>query len=66
MKTLYIKKKNSQILKQWCNETIVSHYSVQLTPAQLDVLWSILVSVFLIGGIVGGVAGGRLADVLGR
>jgi len=53
-------------LKQWCNERIVHRYAVQFSPAQLDVLWSILVSVFLIGGIIGGVAGGKLANVFGR
>ncbi|VVC41694.1 Hypothetical protein CINCED_3A010946 [Cinara cedri] len=56
----------AEVLKQWCNETIIHRYGVQFTAAQLDGLWSILVSVFLIGGIVGGIAGGRLADVLGR
>lgn len=56
----------NQVLKQWCNETIVHRYGVQFTAAQLDGLWAVLVSVFLIGGILGGIAGGRLADVLGR
>lgn len=45
---------------------MMERYAVQLNPAQLESLWSILVSVFLIGGIVGGVAGGKLADLLGR
>jgi len=57
---------DTQVLKQWCNETIVNRYAIQFTSAQLDGLWSVLVSVFLIGGVVGGVAGGKLADVLGR
>eukprot|EP00102_Acyrthosiphon_pisum_P023191 XP_016660401.1 PREDICTED: solute carrier family 2, facilitated glucose transporter member 1 isoform X3 [Acyrthosiphon pisum] len=56
----------AEILKQWCNETIIQRYYVQFSPAQLDGLWSILVSVFLIGGIIGGVAGGKLANALGR
>ncbi|XP_050055597.1 solute carrier family 2, facilitated glucose transporter member 1-like isoform X2 [Aphis gossypii] len=56
----------AEILKQWCNETIVYRYDVHFSPAQLDGLWSILVSVFLIGGIVGGIAGGKLANSLGR
>ncbi|XP_026808100.1 solute carrier family 2, facilitated glucose transporter member 1-like isoform X2 [Rhopalosiphum maidis] len=55
----------AEILKQWCNETIMDRYAVQFSPAQLDGLWSILVSVFLIGGIIGGVAGGKLANALG-
>ncbi|KAF0762783.1 solute carrier family 2, facilitated glucose transporter member 1-like isoform X1 [Aphis craccivora] len=56
----------AEILKQWCNETITYRYDVHFSPAQLDGLWSILVSVFLIGGIVGGIAGGKLANSLGR
>jgi len=53
-------------LKQWCEETIVERYALRLTPAQLDGVWSVLVSVFLVGGVVGGIAGGKLADLLGR
>ncbi|XP_050435358.1 solute carrier family 2, facilitated glucose transporter member 1-like isoform X2 [Adelges cooleyi] len=56
----------SEILKQWCNDTILFRYAVELTKPQLDVLWSVLVSVFLIGGIIGGAAGGNLADKFGR
>ncbi|CAI6365644.1 unnamed protein product [Macrosiphum euphorbiae] len=56
----------AEILKQWCNETIMNRYDVQFSSAQLDGLWSILVSIFLIGGIIGGVAGGKLANALGR
>jgi len=41
-------------------------YAIQFSPAQLDGLWSILVSIFLIGGIIGGVVGGKLANALGR
>lgn len=44
----------------------MSRYDIQLTPAELEGLWSVLVSIFLVGGIVGGLAGGKLADVLGR
>ncbi|XP_025410653.1 solute carrier family 2, facilitated glucose transporter member 1-like isoform X2 [Sipha flava] len=54
------------VMKQWCNETIVNRYGVHFTPTQLDGLWSILVSIFLLGGIAGGIAGGKLADILGR
>ncbi|XP_022170783.1 solute carrier family 2, facilitated glucose transporter member 1-like isoform X1 [Myzus persicae] len=56
----------AEVLKQWCNETIMHRYAVQFSSAQLDGLWSILVSIFLIGGIIGGVAGGKLANVFGR
>lgn len=65
-KILIITVVNPQVMKQWCNETIAERYGVHLTRTQLDGLWSILVSVFLLGGITGGIAGGKLADILGR
>lgn len=53
-------------MKQWCNETIAKRYGVHFTPTQLDGLWSVMVSIFLLGGITGGIAGGKLADIWGR
>ncbi|XP_050525032.1 solute carrier family 2, facilitated glucose transporter member 1-like isoform X2 [Daktulosphaira vitifoliae] len=54
------------IVKSWCNDTILHRYAIELTKSQIDIVWSILVSIFLIGGIVGGAAGGNLANALGR
>lgn len=55
-----------KILKHWVNETMIKERHVQLSKAQFDILWSLIVSVFLIGGVIGGLTGAWFADRLGR
>ncbi|XKL65783.1 hypothetical protein PGB90_009203 [Kerria lacca] len=55
-----------RILQKWCNETLISERQTNLSKAQFDLMWSLIVSVFLIGGVVGGLTGAWFADRLGR
>ena len=55
-----------QIIKEFCNASVSAHYGVELSASQLDVLWSTIVSVFLVGGMVGSMSGGCAADHFGR
>ncbi|XP_075238057.1 solute carrier family 2, facilitated glucose transporter member 5-like isoform X2 [Lycorma delicatula] len=54
------------IIKQWCNESLIIMYDFHLTQAQLNILWSTIVSIYLVGGMIGSLAGSLLADKLGR
>lgn len=50
----------------FCNETIRERFNVQLSPQGLDIVWSTVVSIFLVGGVTGSLSAGWLADKLGR
>ncbi|XP_034242891.1 solute carrier family 2, facilitated glucose transporter member 1-like isoform X2 [Thrips palmi] len=54
------------IIKVFCNESVAAHYGGDLGDTQLEVLWSIIVSVFLVGGMTGSMSGGWAADRIGR
>ncbi|KAG8253093.1 hypothetical protein J6590_042902 [Homalodisca vitripennis] len=51
------------LIQQWCNQSLASY---SLTPAGLDMLWSTIVSAFLVGGMIGSFAGSWSADYVGR
>ena len=55
-----------QIIRQFCNESVQAHYGVEISETSLEVLWSAIVSIFLIGGVTGSLSGGVLADKYGR
>ncbi|KOB72303.1 Solute carrier family 2, facilitated glucose transporter member 3 [Operophtera brumata] len=54
------------VIKSFCNESIISRYDVVLDERWLDVLWSSVVSIFIVGGCTGSILGAVLADRLGR
>ncbi|XP_017865211.1 PREDICTED: solute carrier family 2, facilitated glucose transporter member 1 [Drosophila arizonae] len=54
------------LMKSWCNETVHEKYGSWMSPGGLDVLWSSVVSVFLIGGAIGSLGGAGLANKFGR
>lgn len=56
----------AEVIKQFCNESFISRYDVALNEQWLDVLWSFVVSIFIIGGCTGSVLGAYLANSLGR
>ncbi|KAM7345809.1 solute carrier family 2, facilitated glucose transporter member 1-like isoform 2-T2 [Cochliomyia hominivorax] len=53
-------------MRAWCNETIIERYDVYLTSAAIELLWSTIVSIFLIGGAIGSLTGAGLANKFGR
>ncbi|KAJ8683227.1 hypothetical protein QAD02_019019 [Eretmocerus hayati] len=55
-----------KILEKFCNETVEERYGVKLSPQTLTVLWSVIVSIFLVGGVTGSLGSSALADRLGR
>ncbi|XP_049867477.1 solute carrier family 2, facilitated glucose transporter member 3-like isoform X2 [Pectinophora gossypiella] len=56
----------AEVIKRFCNESISSRYDVQITEGWLNVLWSCIVSIFIVGGCTGSVLGAVLAKTLGR
>lgn len=55
-----------QMIKVYVNESMYNNYGNVLNQAQLDVLWSAIVSIFIVGGVIGSLTGSWLADVMGR
>lgn len=56
----------AEIIKKFCNESINERYNRNLTDGQLRILWSSVVSIFLVGGTIGSLTGSWLADYVGR
>lgn len=56
----------AEVIKQFCNESFISRYDVVLDEQWMNVLWSSVVSIFIVGGCTGSILGSYLADSLGR
>ncbi|XP_039297071.1 solute carrier family 2, facilitated glucose transporter member 5-like [Nilaparvata lugens] len=56
----------SAVIQKWCSEALLQRYSITLTPATLAIVWSTIVSIFLIGGMIGSLAGSWFAHQIGR
>ncbi|XP_034479166.1 solute carrier family 2, facilitated glucose transporter member 1 isoform X2 [Drosophila innubila] len=56
----------ADLMKVWCNQTIHEKYGSTLTSSGLQILWSSIVSIFLVGGAIGSLGGAGLANKFGR
>lgn len=56
----------SSYMKTWASKTLLDNYGVNLSIAEVDILWSFIVSIFLIGGAIGSFIGSYVADRIGR
>lgn len=56
----------AEYMKDWCNQTIIDNYDVYMTSDQLQLLWSTVTSIFLVGGCAGSLIAAFLADKFGR
>ncbi|XP_056630159.1 solute carrier family 2, facilitated glucose transporter member 1-like isoform X1 [Diorhabda sublineata] len=56
----------AEVIKKFCNDTIFNRYGQYPGKYQLDLIWSFIVSMFLVGGAVGSLGGSYLADKIGR
>ncbi|KAJ8985312.1 hypothetical protein NQ317_007099, partial [Molorchus minor] len=54
------------IIKVFCNESVYTRYESVLDQTHLDLLWSVVVSIFLVGAAIGSLGGSVLADKIGR
>uniref|UniRef100_A0A1I8NXF7 Major facilitator superfamily (MFS) profile domain-containing protein n=1 Tax=Stomoxys calcitrans TaxID=35570 RepID=A0A1I8NXF7_STOCA len=53
-------------IRQWCNEMFILNYDIHLSSEGLDLVFSGIISIFLIGGAVGSFLGAIVANKLGR
>lgn len=53
-------------MKKFCNESILERYAIQMSDNGLGTVWSVIVSIFLIGGVSGSLTASLLADKWGR
>ncbi|XP_057324994.1 solute carrier family 2, facilitated glucose transporter member 3-like [Microplitis mediator] len=56
----------ADIIREFCNESIETRYGINLTEKGLNFTWSVVVSIFLIGGVVGSLVASIIADKYGR
>ncbi|XP_012524174.1 solute carrier family 2, facilitated glucose transporter member 1 isoform X2 [Monomorium pharaonis] len=56
----------AHLMQTFCNDSIRERYNVQLSGYELQILWSAIVSVFLIGGVSGSLIASWLSDRFGR
>ncbi|CAH1394546.1 unnamed protein product [Nezara viridula] len=56
----------SGLLQKWINESVIEKYDMVLNNHQMDIVWSSIVSIFLVGGMVGSLSGAWFADRFGR
>ncbi|XP_072751731.1 solute carrier family 2, facilitated glucose transporter member 5 isoform X2 [Anoplolepis gracilipes] len=56
----------ADLMKSFCNDSIRERFNVQLSSHELQILWSTIVSVFLIGGVSGSLIASWLSDRFGR
>ncbi|XP_034935948.1 solute carrier family 2, facilitated glucose transporter member 3-like [Chelonus insularis] len=56
----------AELIQNFINESIRSQYNKQLLHGELEFIWSVIVSIFLIGGVIGSFGASWLADKYGR
>ncbi|KAI9582397.1 hypothetical protein GQX74_009785 [Glossina fuscipes] len=56
----------AMFIKVWCYDTIRSKYGLSLSVSQLDVLWALIVAIFLVGGICGSLFAAWCCNKFGR
>lgn len=56
----------ADLIKDWISVTIMDRTEIILSDYSLDLLWSTVVSIFLVGGAIGSFLGAWVADKLGR
>ncbi|XP_017839083.1 solute carrier family 2, facilitated glucose transporter member 7 isoform X2 [Drosophila busckii] len=54
------------VIKRWCHEILDSEYDTESDADDLNLLWSFIVSVYLIGGICGSCFGAWFSNKFGR
>jgi len=53
-------------IKQFITDSHKSHYDVDLSGEDRDLIYTLIVSAFVVGGMVGAMVGGTIAEKLGR
>ncbi|XP_076291750.1 solute carrier family 2, facilitated glucose transporter member 3 isoform X2 [Lasioglossum baleicum] len=56
----------ASLIEQFCNESVKERYDVEISNSSLKIIWSTVVSIFLIGGVTGSFLASWSADRYGR
>ncbi|XP_014480804.1 PREDICTED: solute carrier family 2, facilitated glucose transporter member 3-like isoform X2 [Dinoponera quadriceps] len=56
----------ADLMMSFCNQSIRERFGTEISVYQLKILWSSIISVFLIGGVTGSLAASWLSDRFGR
>nr|CAH7741371.1 unnamed protein product [Callosobruchus chinensis] len=56
----------ASIIRQFCNDSISAHYGAAPSESALNLVWSAVVCIFIVGAAVGSLGGSALAARLGR
>ncbi|XP_017472975.1 PREDICTED: solute carrier family 2, facilitated glucose transporter member 1-like [Rhagoletis zephyria] len=56
----------AEFMRSWCNQTLIERYDWHLTETGINILWSTIVSIFLVGGAIGSLTGAKVANRFGR
>ncbi|XP_054739201.1 solute carrier family 2, facilitated glucose transporter member 1-like [Anastrepha obliqua] len=56
----------AEFMRNWCNQTLIERYDWHLTETGMNILWSTIVSIFLVGGAIGSLTGAKVANRFGR
>lgn len=55
-----------QFIQTFINETFVERWAIQLENYQVTLVWTIIVSIFSLGGLVGAIIAGPMSIRFGR
>ncbi|XP_047512510.1 solute carrier family 2, facilitated glucose transporter member 5-like isoform X1 [Pieris napi] len=56
----------AELIQQFCYESLRERFNIDLDKTWMNILWSSIVSIFIVGGCTGSILGSVLADKLGR
>ncbi|XP_050501621.1 solute carrier family 2, facilitated glucose transporter member 1-like isoform X1 [Diabrotica virgifera virgifera] len=56
----------AEIIKEFCRNIITERFGNEPSTYQLELIWSSIVSIFLVGAAIGSLGGSVLADKIGR
>lgn len=56
----------TRLIQLWMNESIYERYETVVTDTHMQLIWSAVVSIFLVGGMLGSFTGAWLACKIGR
>ncbi|XP_014102926.2 solute carrier family 2, facilitated glucose transporter member 1 [Bactrocera oleae] len=56
----------AEFMRSWCHQTLIERYDWHLGEMGNNILWSTIVSIFLVGGAIGSLTGAKVANRFGR
>lgn len=57
---------DDSVCREFCNSSYQQHYGSYLDQTTSDIIFTVITSAFIVGGMLGAMLGGLVADSLGR